>query len=269
MSLSPTVRSIVNRVGFLILLSGAALTLIATFYPDRWQFGPVLIKLRSVRNPAALAVLGYLLWRTTYDGFGGWLMRRLTPLEFQGGRLSDWLQRVARRFVQLWQSWRWRERLTFVVVATQVLFVLRFWQDYPAYLEFERQVIGNSYRTPTYELNGRRLPVVESFSRRLAAELPENARILFHGQTAGLRLAYEVYPRPVFMLPQEMRAMAASWHVQPQLADLPGDAKPDYWNRRLPDKSLDERQFIAEHRITHVVTFDEYDIAKCRVERAP
>lgn len=269
MRLSPIIRRLINRVAFLTLLIGAALVLVATFYPDRWHVGSLVIKLRSVRNPAALAALGYLLWRSTYDGFGGWLKRRIAPLEVRGGRLSDWMRKVAGRFVVVWQSWHWRERLTFIAVAAQVLFALRFWQDYPAYLEFERQVIGNSHQMPTYELNGRRLPVVESFSRRLAAELPESARILFHGQTAGLRLAYEIYPRPVFMLPQEMRVLAMSWHVQPQLADLPPDANPDYWNRRLPDASIDERQFIAEHRITHVVTFDEYDIAKCRVERVP
>ena len=44
--------------------------------------------------------------------------------------------------------------------------------------------------------------------------------------------------------------------------------KPTIGNRRLPDASIDERQFIAEHQITYVVTFDEYDIAKCRVEPA-
>ncbi len=98
--------------------------------------------------------------------------------------------------------------------------------------------------------------------------MPADARILFHGQTAGLRLAYEVYPRQVFMLPQELRTLAASWHVQPQLADLPVDRKTAYWEERLPDASIDERQFIAEHRINYVVTFDEYDLAKCRVEPA-
>ncbi|HKD38533.1 MAG TPA: hypothetical protein VKB78_17090, partial [Pirellulales bacterium] len=250
MSLSPTVRRLANRAGFFVMLSGAVLVLVATFDPDRWQIGPLTIKLRSVRNPAALAVLGYLLWRTTYDGFGGWLKRRIAKLEFQGDRVGDWLLAAARRFMVAWRSWKWRERATFVLVAAQVFFTLHFWQDYPAYLEFERQVIANSYRTVTYELNGRKLPVLESFSRRLAAELPEDARVLFHGQTAGLRLAYEIYPRPVFMLPQEMQLMAASWHVQPQLAELPADAKPDYWNRRLPEASVNEGQFVAEHRIT-------------------
>src|SRR5205085_7961620 len=125
-------------------------------------------------------------------------------------------------------------------------FTLHFWQDYPGYLEFERRAIADSYRLASYELNGRRLPSIESFSRRICAELPSDARILFHGQTAGLRMAYEVYPRPVFMLPQEMRTMAASWHVQPQLRDLPGDPNTEYWNQRLREAPAEEGQFIAE-----------------------
>jgi hypothetical protein len=260
---------LLNRVGFTLMLLGAVLTLAATFFPDRWQIGPFHISLRSMRNPAALLALGYYLWRTTYDGFGGWLKRRIGGLERYGDQLGVWSKRVARRFVAVWLRWGWRERAIFAAVACQAYFALRFWEGYPAYLDFEHQAIANSYQMATQEMHGRRLPVVESFSRRVCAELPADARILFHGQTAGLRLAYEVYPRQVFMLPQEMRALAAGWHVQPQLANLPEDRKTDYWHERLTTASIDERQFIAEHRINYVVTFDEYDLDKCRVEPAP
>jgi hypothetical protein len=269
LTISPLARRRINRLGFALLLLGVALTASATFFPGRWQIGPLLISLRSVRNPVAALVLGYILWRTTYDGFGGWLKRRISRLEGYGDCLGEWILRITRRFFATWLRWGWRERLMFTAIACQTFFALRFWQDYPAYLENERRAIANSYRLATYELNGRRLPMVESFSLRLCAELPADARILFHGQTAGLRFAYEVYPRQVFMLPQEMNALAASWHVQPQLANLPGDEKPAYWNERRAQVSIDERQFIAEHQINYVVTFDEYDLDRCRVELAP
>jgi hypothetical protein len=269
LKIPPLGRRLINRVGFALMLLAAALTVSAAFYPGRWQFGPVLISLRSMRNPMAVTVLGYILWRTTYDGFGRWLKRRISGLESYGDQLGVWSKQVARRFIAVWLRWGWRERLIFAAVACQTFFALRFWQDYPAYLENEHLATANSYKMATQDLNGRRLPVVECFSRRVCAEVPDDARILFHGQTAGLRLAYEVYPRQVFMLPQEMRALAASWHVQPQLADLPEDRKTAFWQERLPEASIDERQFIAEHRINYVVTFDEYDLDKCRVEPAP
>jgi hypothetical protein len=266
MKISSLGSRLINRLGFALMLLAAALTVSAAFNPGRWQIGPALISLRSMRNPMAVTALGYILWRTTYDGFGRWLKRRISGLESYGDQLGVWSKRVGVRFIAVWLRWGWRERLTFAAVACQTFFALHFWQDYPAYLENEHEAIKNLYRTPTYELNGHQLPLVESFSRRLCAEVPANARILFHGQTAGLRLAYEVYPRQVFMLPQEMRILAASWHVQPEIGDLPADQKMAYWQERLPEASIDERQFIAEHRINYVVTFDEYDLAKCRVE---
>lgn len=266
MTISPAHRRRINRIGFALVLMGAALTVMAMLFPHRWSIGPLSVGVRSVRNPLALLVLGYVMWRTTYDGFGSWLKRRIASLEFYGDRLGAWMWRVLLRFGAQWQRWGWRERAMFAAVAAQTFFTLHFWQDYPAYLENERRAIANSYQLATYELNHRKLPCIESFSRRICAELPADARILFHGQTAGLRMAYEVYPRPVFMLPQELRTLAASWHVQPQLYNLPDDRTPEFWNRRLPDATADERQFIAEHRINYVVTFDEYDLAKCRVE---
>ena len=154
----------------------------------------------------------------------------------------------------------------FAAIACQALIVLRFWQGYPAYLEYERNALANSYRAPTFKIDGRDLPLVESFSRRVCAQVPPDARILFHGQTAGLRFAYEVYPRRVFLLPQDMRNLAAGWHVQPQLRSLPEDRQLAFWQKRLPNTVADERQFIREHRIDYVVTFDEYELAKCRVE---
>ncbi len=265
--ISPANRRRINRLGFAFVLLGAMLTLCAALFPQRWYFGPVMIGLRSVRNPLAILVLGYIMWRTTYDDFGRWLKDLTGPVEIYGDRLGTWLLRLGQRFLATWRRWGWRERVMFAAVACQTFFTLHFWQDYPAYLENERRAIANSYRSATYELNHRKLPAIEAFSRRLCVDLPPDARILFHGQTAGLRMAYEVYPRPVFMLPQEMRMLAASWHVQPQLSELPEDRKPDYWNERLPNETVEERQFIADHRINYVVTFDEYDLNKCRVER--
>ena len=79
-------------------------------------------------------------------------------------------------------------------------------------------------------------------------------------------LAYEVYPRRVFILPQEMSAMAESWHAQPQLRDLRPDAHESYWHQFIPRDSVDPAMFIREHRIDYVATFDEYNLSQCRLE---
>jgi hypothetical protein len=266
---SPRARRWINRLGFALMLLCAALTAAATLAPGQWDIGPVALSLRSVRNPVFGLIVGYLMWRMTYDGYGLWLKRRLIRLEGYGNGIGQRAPDAWRQFRDLWKRWGWGARLVFVAVAAQTLFVLRFWQNYPSNLEFERQALENSHRYAVFEVNGQRVPNLEYFSRQVCEQLPADARILFHGQTAGLRFAYEVYPRRVFMLPQELTALAGGWHVQPQLRDIPEDRKLAYWRQRLPDTSIAERDFIRDHRIDFVATFDEYDQSRSHVEPAP
>ena len=81
-----------------------------------------------------------------------------------------------------------------------------------------------------------------------------------------MRFAYEVYPRRVFILPQEMTRMAKSWHKQPQLSDLPPDPHEPYWHQFLPKDSPDPADFIRQHEINYVATFDECDLSRCSLE---
>lgn len=265
--LSPRARWWINRLGFALMLLCGLLTAAATLAPSQWEIGPMALSLRSVRNPVFGLIVGYIMWRMTFDGYGQWLKRRLRRLEGYGNGIGQQAPGVWRHFRDLWSRWGWRERLVFAFVALQALFVLRFWQSYPSYLAQERQAQEHSYRTAAYNVNGQSVPNLECFARRVSEQLPPNARILYHGQTAALRFAYEVYPRPVFMLPQELTALAGSWHVQPQLRDIPEDRKLDFWRQRLPTASIDEQDFIRNHRIDYVVTFDEYDLARSHLER--
>ena len=126
-----------------MLLTGAAPS-VATFYPGRWQIGPLADQLAEHSKSRRRRVLGYVLWRTTYDGFGGGSSGEFAASRIHGGQLGD-LGRGGRAAVssRSGNRWGWRERLMFIAVAAQTLFALRFWQDYPAYLEFEHQAIGN------------------------------------------------------------------------------------------------------------------------------
>jgi hypothetical protein len=156
-----------------------------------------------------------------------------------------------------------------VLVIVQSVFALRVWQSYPSTLEYERTAQANTIRLATFGPPGAELSLLEHFCREVCAKTPPDARILFHGATPLMRLAYEVYPRRVFILPQEMTALAESWHVQPQLKDLQPDPHEPYWHQFLPHKEVDAAAFIREHGINYVATFDEHNLLQCRVERAP
>jgi hypothetical protein len=259
-------RRAANRLAFTSMIVSALLIVVATLAPRRWELGPITISLRSVRNPLIGLVAGYLVWRLTFDGYGQWLKCRLDRLKGFDSQPGEHLQRAAGRFRTLWAQWGWRQRGMLLAVVAQTFFALRSWQNYPWHLEYDRQAQLNSDQTAAVDSRGERLPVVESFARRVCEQLPPDARILFHGRMPAMPFAYEVYPRPVFMLPQEMRRLAASWHVQPPFRDLGDDPHEPYWHQFLPIAETDPTTFIHRHGITHVVTFDDYDLSLCRVE---
>lgn len=266
MSLSPRARWWINRVGFAFVLGGALGVLIATFAPYRYQIGPLHLSFRGVRNPLAVLIIGYLMWRTTYDGFGHWLKTRLDRIGGTSREFNLFLRNFCLRSWQLWNAWGWRQRAMLLLAVAQSVFILRVWQGYPTFLDFEREAHANMFRLAAYGDPGAELPLLEHFCQQICDSTPPTARILFHGGTPGMRLAYEVYPRRVFILPQEMSAMAEAWHAQPQLRDLRPDAHESYWHQFIPHESADPTAFIREHRIDYVATFDEYNLSRCRVE---
>ncbi len=251
------------------MLLGAALVVAVAIHPCRIELGPIVIRMHSLRNPAMLLFLGYVAWCVTFEGDGVWLRR---PFEI----IRDFIRQPRHHFYWAGQQirelcglWGWRQWAMLGLAASQALAAVLYWQGYPGYLNQQQVMMRAVYRTPSYVKDGKEFPLLEGFSRWVSEQLPPDARILFHGHTPALRFAYEVYPRRVFMLPQEMRWMAEHWHVQPQLSNIPADPPLGFWDRRLPNDTVEAADFIREHRITHVVTFDETDASVCRVEPAP
>ena len=268
-TLNPKARWWINRGGFALMLICAFGIAVGTFAPYRYQIGPIEISLRGVRNPTLGLLAGYFLWRLTYDGTGEWLKRRVDRIGGAAGQFGAHARQFVARSRELWKHWGWRQRTMFAILICQALFVVRFWQTYPAVLDFERMAQANTYRLAAYGSDGRQSPLLEHFCRQVCEATPPSARILFHGGTPAMRFAYEVYPRRVFILPQEMTRMAESWHKQPQLSDLPPDPHEPYWHQFLPKDSPDPADFIRQHEINYVATFDEYDLSRCSLEPAP
>jgi len=275
-TLNPKARWWINRFGFALMMLCAVGLTVGTFAPNRYRIGPISISLRGLRNPTVGLLIGYVLWRMTYDGFGEWLKVRVDRFSGATGRFGGAAGQFgaqARRFVfrsrELWKNWGWRQRTMFAVVICQGLFVLRFWQTYPAVMDYERMARANSFRLASYGPPGHEVSLLEHFCREICDATPPNARILFHGGTPAMRFAYEVYPRRVFILPQEMTRMAESWQNQPQLCDLAPDPHELYWHQFLPKDSPEPADFIRQHEINYVATFDEFDLSRCRLEPAP
>ena len=138
---------------------------------------------------------------------------------------------------------------------------------YPQLLHQDRENRKRALARARCELGDRKVPSLECFAQRVINETPADARILFRGRTAGMRLAFEVYPRRVFMLPQDYRTMATEWHVQPWLKNSPVDWHESYWHQFIPATAIPADEFVRQHRITYVASFDELNLSECKVER--
>jgi len=257
---------VVNRLALLLMFVFFASVLISIAAPQRYRFGPFTASFEGVVKPLLEWFAAYVVWRITYDGFGAWLKRWLAPLERQADEVGAQLRRAAPRLRDQWQCWSWRERLVLIAVGCQVLLVLRSWEIYPRQLAFERGAAEFIRQFPFHHPHGHAAPTLEYFCQTICAATPPDARILFYGRTPAVRVAYEVYPRRVFMLPQDYTALASAWHVQPWCQQLSPDPHETYWQRSLPRETVPAASFIREHGITHVASFDEYDMNLCRVE---
>ena len=86
----------------------------------------------------------------------------------------------------------------------------------------------------------------DRFSDDCCHLIPINARVLYHGPTEGLELAYELYPRRVFMLPREQRDLFHNgWYTDLWCRGISPDPLDDCWkwDPLLPE--IPEQEFIA------------------------
>jgi hypothetical protein len=236
-----------------IAACGLGLGLVATLYPHWWHFGRWLRFLHRIRNPAVLGLSGFLLWYAAAD------------------RTGESFRFVRRALVDLrvtWKLWDWRRRAFFLIAICNLTMMLFHASRYPQLLYQDRENRTFAAAVPQGAL-GSKVSSIENFARQVVAQTPADARILFQGRTAVMRLAFEVYPRRVFMLPQDFRTMATQWHVQPWLRNAPVDRHEPYWHQFIPIVNADPESFIRQHAITYVARFDETDSSQCELERVP
>ncbi|NUQ62170.1 MAG: hypothetical protein HUU20_06765 [Pirellulales bacterium] len=250
-----TLRSLVNGLALAAMLLSGAAAVAALFWPGRWNLGFAVLSLRHVERPALELLVSFLVWRLTSR----------VPL----GPFTQSIQDLLSSAAAAWQGWTWNRRamlaLCVVLLPAIGLNAIRW----PVQLLEDRRYSLDSVAAHHRQPASQAVPAIGGFADQCSKTLPPDARILFHGGYEAFLFAYEVYPRRVFMLPEEAFAkFAAALHRQHWLTSktqLDERLEP-FWTRGLPRTAGDRETFLDQRRITHEATFHETDVTQCRIE---
>jgi hypothetical protein len=171
------------------------------------------------------------------------------------------LREMMQRCGTQWKQWNWRGRIVMVMLCLNVLltgnYLLGYWRHASKMFAVHNQSVACMC-----DDDGKPISDFDTLCHQCTKQIPANARILYHGPNLGLILAYELYPRPVFMLPQEQKDMFHyCWRREKWCAGLTADPLDHFWKWDPPLTAVSENQFVADHQITCVVTFDEENVA--------
>lgn len=234
------------------LLIFSAVLLVAIVFPGQYYLGPLLISLRSTRNPLWEVVVCTLLWHGLSD------------------EAYPRYRHIVLSTIGLVRRISWYHRVLLALAVVQIALLAATWLHYPAHVISVQRLETLEATQPTnqYDEEHER-ENFDYFAAQCRRELPSDARILYHGHIEGMVFAYEVFPRRVFMLPGEYCDIARSWHKQRWLEGMPDDPLEPVWHQGLPTERPDRETFIREHGLTHEVWFDENEPVACRWRRLP
>jgi hypothetical protein len=155
-----------------------------------------------------------------------------------------------------WTHWDWRTKTVAALFALQIIFMVSsvsaYWRHASAMFAYHAPELVDELG-----LDHRPISNFENFCERCRQEIPADARILYHGPNEGLILAYELYPRRVFMLPEEQLYFFRNcWSIEPWCKGMTADPLDGYWRWDKTPPKVSPEEFIADHQISYVVTFE-------------
>jgi hypothetical protein len=168
---------------------------------------------------------------------------------------------MTQRSIVQWKRWNWPSRIVLIFFCLNLIFLchgyVTYWKHASAMFCYHDGLPSN-WRT----VDGKPAANFDYFCEQCRTQIPQDARILYHGPNDGLVLAYKLYPRRVFMLPQEQQNMNQNcWLLEEWCQGMTADPLDAFWKWDPPLRDVSEENFIADHHITHVVTFDHTNLA--------
>jgi len=127
--------------------------------------------------------------------------------------------------------------------------------------------------TPFRIRSGERYVHWEFFAPQWKRLIPPEAAIAYRGSWEGPLVAYELYPRRLYLLPEDARRLAANWHSHRWLTEktkgksLRDRWTDEFWLRRTSWPTFDIASFVRERNIEFLLTFDEANEERCSLVR--
>jgi hypothetical protein len=234
-------------MAFIGSLEAAALALIGIVTIDlRWKSASIW----SSPTPTITAAISFLLLAIAFT--------RTDPRP----QLVSILQRCGTQ----WTAWNWRGRTVLIFLVINIAMMSNslctYWKHTSAMFFYHDELAASSI-----DVNSKATPNFDNFCRRCREEIPSDARIFYRGPNEGLVLAYELYPRRIYLLPQDQHDMFHDcWCRESWCQGMAPDPLEHYWKWDEPCPNTSPEKFVADHHITYLVTFDEFDVAKSLIQ---
>ncbi|HTQ38083.1 MAG TPA: hypothetical protein VMJ32_03595 [Pirellulales bacterium] len=174
------------------------------------------------------------------------------------------LRAFLERLIAQWISWNWRARMVLLAFCLNILPLVYSVGTY--WKRASQQYYLHNPAMPVWQLADGTCSNLDHFCQQCRAQIPPNANILYHGPNDGLVMAYELYPRRLYMLPYEQRNLCEyCWCLEKWCRGMAPDPLDIVWKWDPPIPDVPEDQFVREHHITYVVNYDYFNPANTSI----
>lgn len=187
-------------------------------------------------------------------------------------------QSRAARVGSLWRSQGLLGRCVMVAIFLHAAISLGYLLNAPEALIRKYQEDRMLAETSGRIFGGTVVANLDFFLERCRREIPGRANVVYRGHWEAMLAAYRLYPRRLYLLPEDAYRLAGAWNRHRWLeiltkgASRAEDRTDQYWlSRQVPPESsaADRARFFAERGITYVIEFDEDRPGLCRIKKVP
>lgn len=245
----PVVRRRTHFCALIASVAFAFVILVVVVRPGFYAVGPLVIGLDSLRNPFIELVVA------------------VTVAVLTARRPSRLNVRFPRAVLAVWRAWPVGGRVFAVVLALKLaMTIVALGSVADDYFAFHRH-LHRRFDEPLEKAFARnnRYRQFELFFERCRLELPADARVLYVGRGEGHLLSYVLYPRPVFMHPDDRylawvgsQALDLGWPI-PEDELFPASFPP-------PGGAPALDVFVGSRDLNYRVTFVQSDLPASRIE---